>query len=55
MSVCGRMVLCESGSQEEGLEGRFAHLLQPIKDLTKNWDVDIAAYLEDYLEEVKLQ
>ena len=31
---------------------RFAHILQPIKDLTKNWDIDIAACLEDYLEEV---
>ena len=31
---------------------RFAHLLQPIKDLVKNWDIYIAAYLEDYLEEV---
>ncbi|KAH3891051.1 hypothetical protein DPMN_015142 [Dreissena polymorpha] len=25
----------------------------PIKDLTKNWDVDIAAHLEDYLEELE--
>ena len=31
---------------------KFAHILQPIKDLTKNWDIDIAACLEDYLEEV---
>ena len=28
---------------------RYAHLLQPIKDLTKNWNVDVAAELEDYL------
>jgi condensin-2 complex subunit H2 len=41
-----------SSSQLDGLEARYAHILQPIKDLTKNWDVDIAAYLEDYLEEV---
>ena len=34
------------------LDTRFASLLQPIRDLTKNWDVDIAYYLEDYLEEV---
>lgn len=42
-----------TASQEDGIEARFAHLLQPIKDLTKNWDVDIAAYLEDYLEELE--
>ncbi|KAK3103558.1 hypothetical protein FSP39_020158 [Pinctada imbricata] len=34
------------------LDTRFASLLQPIRDLTKNWDVDIAYYLEDYLEEL---
>ena len=31
---------------------RFAHLLQPIKDLTKNWDIDVASQLEEYLSEV---
>ena len=34
------------------LENRFVHLLQPIRDLTKNWDVDISTQLEEYLEEV---
>ncbi|XP_053541612.1 condensin-2 complex subunit H2 isoform X1 [Ictalurus punctatus] len=33
-------------------ERRFAHLLQPIRDLTKNWDVDLAAQLGEYLEEL---
>ena len=33
---------------------RFAHLLQPIRDLTKNWEVDVAAQLGEYLEEVRL-
>ncbi|KAI4889149.1 hypothetical protein NFI96_019863 [Prochilodus magdalenae] len=33
-------------------ETRFAHLLQPIRDLTKNWDVDLAAQLGEYLEEL---
>lgn len=33
-------------------ETRFAHLLQPIRDLTKNWDVDLATQLGEYLEEV---
>ena len=27
-------------------------LLQPIKQLDKNWDIDIAAELEDYLHEL---
>ncbi|XP_048730143.2 condensin-2 complex subunit H2-like isoform X2 [Ostrea edulis] len=40
-----------SHSQDE-LDSRFANLLQPIRDLTKNWDVDIASSLEDYLEEL---
>lgn len=34
-------------------ESRFAHLLQPIRELTKNWDIDVAAELNDYLEEVR--
>lgn len=37
----------------ESTESRFAHLLQPIRELTKNWDIDVAAELNDYLEEVK--
>ncbi|XP_053718520.1 condensin-2 complex subunit H2 isoform X1 [Synchiropus splendidus] len=36
----------------ETLESRFAHLLQPIRDLTKNWDIDVASELNDYLEEL---
>ncbi|KAK7896739.1 hypothetical protein WMY93_022064 [Mugilogobius chulae] len=36
----------------ESTESRFAHLLQPIRELTKNWDVDIASELNDYLEEL---
>lgn len=27
----------------------FAHLLQPIRDLAGNWNIDIAHELEDYL------
>ncbi|XP_022089287.1 condensin-2 complex subunit H2-like isoform X2 [Acanthaster planci] len=34
-------------------ETRFMHLLQPIRDLTKNWEVDIASQLEDYLTEIE--
>ncbi|XP_020782302.1 condensin-2 complex subunit H2 [Boleophthalmus pectinirostris] len=36
----------------ESTKSRFAHLLQPIRELTKNWDVDIASELHDYLEEL---
>eukprot|EP00929_Paragymnodinium_shiwhaense_P118410 TRINITY_DN90331_c0_g1_i1.p1 TRINITY_DN90331_c0_g1~~TRINITY_DN90331_c0_g1_i1.p1 ORF type:complete len:714 (+),score=182.42 TRINITY_DN90331_c0_g1_i1:134-2275(+) len=31
---------------------RFAHLLQPIKDLSKVWKIEIADELEKYVEEV---
>lgn len=34
-------------------ETRFAQLLQPIQDLTKNWNIDIASELEEYLNEVR--
>ncbi|XP_069485594.1 condensin-2 complex subunit H2 isoform X2 [Ambystoma mexicanum] len=34
------------------VESRFTHLLQPIRDLTKNWEVDVAAQLGEYLEEL---
>ncbi|XP_043944586.1 condensin-2 complex subunit H2 isoform X2 [Protopterus annectens] len=37
----------------EDVESRFAHILQPIRDLTKNWEVDVAAQLEEYLEELE--
>mmetsp|Transcript_8244 Transcript_8244/g.14588 ORF Transcript_8244/g.14588 Transcript_8244/m.14588 type:complete len:689 (-) Transcript_8244:60-2126(-) len=33
-------------------ESKFAHLLKPIKDLADNFDVDIAAELFEYLEEL---
>ncbi|XP_053320607.1 condensin-2 complex subunit H2 [Spea bombifrons] len=36
----------------EDAETRFTHLLQPIRDLTKNWEVDVAAQLGEYLEEL---
>jgi len=37
-----------------GSEGfsRFNFLLQPIRDLTKNWDIEVAPLLEEYLNEV---
>ncbi|XP_063301552.1 condensin-2 complex subunit H2 [Pelobates fuscus] len=36
----------------EDAESRFTHLLQPIRDLTKNWEVDVAAQLGEYLDEL---
>lgn len=30
-------------------EARFGHLLQPIRDLASNWEINIASELEDYL------
>jgi len=31
---------------------RFAELLKPIKDLTANWNVPLAEYLQDYYQEI---
>lgn len=36
----------------EDKDSRYAHLLQPIRDLAKNWEVDVAKQLEEYLDEV---
>nr|XP_034984529.1 condensin-2 complex subunit H2 [Zootoca vivipara] len=36
----------------EDVESRFVHFLKPIRDLTANWAVDVAAQLEEYLEEL---
>ncbi|XP_029282061.1 condensin-2 complex subunit H2 [Cottoperca gobio] len=36
----------------ESTESRFPHLLQPIRELTKNWEIDVASELNDYLEEL---
>lgn len=30
-------------------ECKYAHLLQPIKDMASNWDINIASELEEYL------
>ncbi|KAM7056832.1 condensin-2 complex subunit H2 [Acridotheres tristis] len=34
------------------VDPRFLHLHQPIRDLTKNWEVDVATQLGEYLEEL---
>ncbi|XP_041112242.1 condensin-2 complex subunit H2-like [Polyodon spathula] len=33
-------------------EARYLHLLQPIRDMTKNWEVDVAAQLGEYMHEL---
>ncbi|CAN0463858.1 unnamed protein product, partial [Ectocarpus sp. 8 AP-2014] len=42
-----------SSSADTDREERFKHILQPIRDLAQNWDVDIATSLEDYLEDLE--
>eukprot|EP01031_Cornospumella_fuschlensis_P043904 gene43904-53680_t len=37
----------------ESSDSRFKSLIQPIKDLAANWDIDIADSLNDYLEELE--
>ena len=34
------------------MESRFSDLLVPIRDLARNWDIDIAVQLEEYLDEL---
>jgi condensin-2 complex subunit H2 len=40
--------------EEEAARNRFAHLLNPIKDLAENWTINIAQELQDYLGELHL-
>lgn len=42
----------EASGDLSDVASRYIHLLQPIRDLTKNWDIDVAAQLEEYLAEV---
>ncbi|KAG6949136.1 hypothetical protein JG688_00014764 [Phytophthora aleatoria] len=34
-------------------EGRLQHLLQPIRDLSKNWNIDVASELEEYMDKLE--
>lgn len=44
----------QTGSSDSNdLASKYSHLLQPIRDLTKNWDIDVAAQLEEYLAEIE--
>ncbi|EKX32603.1 hypothetical protein GUITHDRAFT_148517 [Guillardia theta CCMP2712] len=40
--------------QDQSMSGRFKHLLEPIRDLASNWNVDIAHDLEEYLNELEM-
>jgi len=42
-----------ASSDSSDVGSKYSHLLQPIRDLTKNWDVDVAAQLEEYLAEIE--
>jgi hypothetical protein len=36
----------------DGAGERYKFLLQPVKDLASNWDLDITKTLEDYIRKV---
>ena len=40
-------------SEAQAAQRRFAHLLEPIRDLAQNWSIDIASELEEYLGELE--
>ena len=42
-----------AASMTANSETRFAHLLEPIRDIAQNWSIDIALELEDYLTELE--
>ncbi len=41
--------MASSQASQDDSVSKYAHLLQPIRDLASNWDVNIADELEDYL------
>lgn len=44
---------CSDRSSSDDIdECRYKYLLQPIKDIASNWDIDIADSLSEYLEEL---
>uniref|UniRef100_A0AAF5PJM1 CNDH2_C domain-containing protein n=1 Tax=Wuchereria bancrofti TaxID=6293 RepID=A0AAF5PJM1_WUCBA len=40
-------------TDEDELSMRYAFLLQPIRDLQKNWDIDISHLLEEFVERIR--
>ena len=41
------------GKNGSGGTSRYSHLLEPIRDLAQNWEIDVATELEEYLQEVR--
>lgn len=37
-------------AEDDELSTQYAFLLQPIRDLQKNWDIDISHLLEEFVE-----
>uniref|UniRef100_A0A0R3RVE6 Condensin-2 complex subunit H2 n=1 Tax=Elaeophora elaphi TaxID=1147741 RepID=A0A0R3RVE6_9BILA len=40
-------------AEDDELSTRYAFLLQPIRDLQKNWDIDISHLLEEFVERIR--
>jgi len=38
---------------EEKVEPHYIHLLQPIRDLAENWNIDLARELEEYISDLE--
>ncbi len=43
----------QAADEEEDRRNRFSHLLQPIRDLAENFNIDLAHELEDYLDDLE--
>lgn len=48
-----RTICLTMSSQMNNENNKFLSLIQPIKDLAANWDIDIAENLNDYLEDLE--
>jgi len=46
------VLLHVSARNMSDIEGRYKALIQPIKDIAANWDIDIAESLTEYLEDL---
>lgn len=38
---------------EEDMGERYRHLLQPLRDISTNWELSIKVHLDEYLEKLK--
>lgn len=47
------MASSRAGGATDEREARFEKLLNPIRDLALNWNIDVAHDLEEYLEELE--